>query len=126
MVGTGADPQRRQEARRGAAATGRRRPQGRAGRRAQLHQATRGRNTDLGREEERLRIAQGHEMKLDIQASAAPLDLMALDSEKPENRILEHPMWKAALEGKLPKARLKRLLLAFYPVVAGPGRYAFA
>jgi pyrroloquinoline quinone (PQQ) biosynthesis protein C len=65
-------------------------------------------------------------MKLDIQASAAPLDLLALDSEKPENRILEHPVWQAALEGKLPKARLKKLLLAFYPVVAGPGRYAFA
>jgi pyrroloquinoline quinone (PQQ) biosynthesis protein C len=65
-------------------------------------------------------------MKLDIQSSAAPLDLLALDSEKPENRILEHPVWQAALEGKLPKARLKKLLLAFYPVVAGPGRYAFA
>jgi pyrroloquinoline quinone (PQQ) biosynthesis protein C len=65
-------------------------------------------------------------MKLDIQASASPLDLMALDSEKPENRILEHPMWQAALKGKLPKARLKKLLLAFFPVVAGPGRYAFA
>ena len=65
-------------------------------------------------------------MKLDIQASAAPLDLLALDSEKPENRILEHPVWQTALEGKLPKARLKKLLLAFYPVVAGPGRYAFA
>jgi pyrroloquinoline quinone (PQQ) biosynthesis protein C len=65
-------------------------------------------------------------MKLDIQASASPLDLLVLDSEKLENRILEHPVWKAALEGSLPKARLKKLLLAFYPVVAGPGRYAFA
>jgi pyrroloquinoline quinone (PQQ) biosynthesis protein C len=65
-------------------------------------------------------------MNLDIQASAAPLDLLTLDSEKPENRIVEHPLWQAALEGKLPKARLKKLLLAFYPVVAGPGRYAFA
>jgi pyrroloquinoline quinone (PQQ) biosynthesis protein C len=65
-------------------------------------------------------------MKLDIQPSASPLDLMALDSEKPENRVLEHPVWKSAVEGNLPKAQLKKLLLAFYPVVAGPGRYAFA
>jgi len=65
-------------------------------------------------------------MKLDVLASASPLDLLQLDAEKPENRILEHPIWKAALEGSLPKARLKRLLVAFYPVVAGPGRYAFA
>jgi pyrroloquinoline quinone (PQQ) biosynthesis protein C len=65
-------------------------------------------------------------MKLDIQASASPKELLALDLAKPENRILEHPVWKAALEGTLPKPRLKKLLLAFYPVVAGPGRYAFA
>jgi pyrroloquinoline quinone (PQQ) biosynthesis protein C len=65
-------------------------------------------------------------MKLDIQASASPLDLLSLDSEKLENRILEHPVWKAALDGSLPKAQLKKLLLAFYGVFAGPGRYAFA
>ena len=65
-------------------------------------------------------------MKLEVQASAAPLDLLRLDADKPENRILEHPVWQAALEGSLPKAQLKKLLLAFYPVVAGPGRYAFA
>jgi hypothetical protein len=65
-------------------------------------------------------------VKLDIQASAAPQELLRLDSEKAENRILEHPVWKAALDGTLPKARMKKLLLAFYPVVAGPGRYAFA
>lgn len=65
-------------------------------------------------------------MKLDVQASASPKELLALDSAKSENRILEHPVWKAALDGTLPKARLKKLLLAFYPVVAGPGRYAFA
>lgn len=65
-------------------------------------------------------------MKLDIQASASPMELLVLDSRKNENRVLEHPIWKAALEGKLPKARLKKLLLAFYPAVAGPGRYAFA
>jgi pyrroloquinoline quinone (PQQ) biosynthesis protein C len=65
-------------------------------------------------------------MKLDVQASAPPLDLLQLDAEKAENRVLEHPVWKAALEGTLPKPRVKKLLLAFYPVVAGPGRYAFA
>jgi pyrroloquinoline quinone (PQQ) biosynthesis protein C len=65
-------------------------------------------------------------MKLDVQASGTPKELLALDATKPENRILEHPVWKAALDGSLPKARLKKLLLAFYPVAAGPGRYAFA
>ena len=65
-------------------------------------------------------------MKLDIQASASPLELLALDAEKPENRLLEHPVWQAALSGELPKARLKKLLLGFYPAFAGPGRYAFA
>jgi pyrroloquinoline quinone (PQQ) biosynthesis protein C len=65
-------------------------------------------------------------MKLEVQASASPKELLALDAEKGENRIMEHPVWKAALEGSLPRPRLKKLLLAFYPVVAGPGRYAFA
>ena len=65
-------------------------------------------------------------MTLDIQASAAPLELLALDAERAENRIAEHPVWKAALDGTLPKPRLRKLLLAFYPIVAGPGRYAFA
>ena len=65
-------------------------------------------------------------MKIDVQASATPMELLELDAAKPENRILEHPTWKAALDGSLPKARLKKLLLAFYPAFAGPGRYAFA
>jgi len=65
-------------------------------------------------------------MKVEVQASASPAELLSLDSRKAENRILEHPVWKAALDGELPKAQLKKLLLAFYPVVAGPGRYAFA
>jgi hypothetical protein len=65
-------------------------------------------------------------MTLEIQASAAPLELLANDSRQRENRIMELPVWKAALAGELPKARLKRLLLAFYPALAGPGRYAFA
>jgi pyrroloquinoline quinone (PQQ) biosynthesis protein C len=65
-------------------------------------------------------------MKLDVQASASPKELLALDAAKIENQIMEHPVWQAALDGTLPRARLKKLLLAFYPVVAGPGRYAFA
>lgn len=65
-------------------------------------------------------------MKLEVQASASPRELLILDARKIENRIFEHPVWKAALEGKLPRARLKTLLLAFYPALAGPGRYAFA
>lgn len=65
-------------------------------------------------------------MNLDIQASASPLELLSLDSEKEENRIFDHPVWKAALDGTLPGPRLKKLLLAFHPAVAGPGRYAFA
>lgn len=65
-------------------------------------------------------------MKVDIQASGAPRELLDLDSEKSENRIAEHPIWRSALDGSMPKGRLKKLLLAFYPVFAGPGRYAFA
>jgi pyrroloquinoline quinone (PQQ) biosynthesis protein C len=65
-------------------------------------------------------------MKLDIQPSASPNELLVLDSKKTENQVLGHPVWKAALSGELPKAKLKKLLLAFYPALAGPGRYAFA
>jgi hypothetical protein len=65
-------------------------------------------------------------MTLAIQASGEPLALLADDAKQPENRIAEHPVWAAALAGTLPKARLKALLLALLPAVAGPGRYAFA
>jgi len=65
-------------------------------------------------------------MTLDIQASAAPLVLLANDARQPENRIMELAAWRSALAGELPKARLKRLLVGFYPALAGPGRYAFA
>ena len=65
-------------------------------------------------------------MTLDIQASGAPLELLANDARQPENRFMEHPVWKAALAGELPKPKLKKLLLAFYPALAGPGRFAFA
>jgi pyrroloquinoline quinone (PQQ) biosynthesis protein C len=65
-------------------------------------------------------------MILQIQASGSPLALIADDANRQENRLLEHPVWVAAFNGTLPKARLKRLLLAILPAVAGPGRYAFA
>lgn len=65
-------------------------------------------------------------MKLDVQASASPRELLGIDSKKPENRVAEHPVWKAALDGSLPTPRLKKLLLAFYPALAGSARYAFA
>ena len=65
-------------------------------------------------------------MKVDVQASASPLELLEIDSAKPENQVLEHSVWKDLLAGKLSKSKVKQLLLAFYPVVAGPGRYAFA
>ena len=65
-------------------------------------------------------------MTPEIQASGTPQGLLSADAALPENRLLEHPIWAAALSGELPKARLKRLLIAFYPALAGPGRYAFA
>ena len=63
---------------------------------------------------------------LNILASGSAMDLLENDAKQPENRIADHPIWASALDGSLPKARLKALLLAFYPAVAGPGRYAFA
>jgi len=65
-------------------------------------------------------------MKVEVQASASSRELLMLDSAKSENQVLEHSVWRAALDGSMQKARLKQLLLAFYPVFAGPGRYAFA
>ena len=65
-------------------------------------------------------------MSLTIVASGQPLDLLASDAAQPENQLFDHPIWAQALAGSLPKVRLKRLLLAIYPAVAGPGRYAFA
>jgi hypothetical protein len=65
-------------------------------------------------------------MSLQIQATATPLELLANDSRLPENRILDHPVWQEALSGEMPKSRLKKLLLNFYPALAGGGRFAFA
>jgi hypothetical protein len=65
-------------------------------------------------------------MKLDILASATPRELLKIDAAKGENRIAEHPVWQQVLSGDFPRARLKALLLALYPVLAGPGRFAFS
>ncbi len=65
-------------------------------------------------------------MNVDIQASGNALALLERDAARPENRLFEHPIWRSALDGSLPKPALKKLLLAFFPALAGPGRYAFA
>lgn len=60
-----------------------------------------------------------------IVASATPAELLAADENAPHMRIADHPVWRAALAGELPADRLRELVKRFYPVVAGPGRYAF-
>jgi hypothetical protein len=61
-----------------------------------------------------------------VEPSATAAELLALDENAPHMRIAAQPAWAAALAGTLPAARLRGLALRFYPVVAGPGRYAFA
>lgn len=63
-------------------------------------------------------------MKLSILESATPQELLALDARRQENLILEHPVWASVFSGEMPKARLKKLLLAIYPAFAGTARYA--
>ncbi len=65
-------------------------------------------------------------MSVQVQATGSPRELLASDAKQPENRLLEHPVWRAALSGEMPRATLKRLLLGCYPALAGGGRYAFA
>jgi pyrroloquinoline quinone (PQQ) biosynthesis protein C len=62
----------------------------------------------------------------EILASAAPADLLAEDENAPHLRIGEHPIWRSAIAGRLGTAGLRGLMRRFYPVVGGPGRYAFA
>jgi pyrroloquinoline quinone (PQQ) biosynthesis protein C len=61
-----------------------------------------------------------------VEQSASAAELLALDENAPHMRLAAHPVWQAALAGELPMARLRTLATRFYPVVAGPGRYAFA
>ncbi len=65
-------------------------------------------------------------MMLKIAASATPQALLANDERLPEMILADHPTWKAIFAGKFPKHRVKQLVLELYPLVAGPGRYAFA
>ena len=60
-----------------------------------------------------------------IVASATPGELLAGDGNAPHMDIADHPLWRAALAGELPADRLRGLVTRLYPVVAGPGRYAF-
>jgi pyrroloquinoline quinone (PQQ) biosynthesis protein C len=62
----------------------------------------------------------------EILASAPPADLLAEDEIAPHLRISDHPVWRDAVAGKLGTARLRSLVRHFYPVIGGPGRYAFA
>jgi pyrroloquinoline quinone (PQQ) biosynthesis protein C len=62
----------------------------------------------------------------EVRASAPPADLLAEDEGAPHLRIGDHPVWRAAIAGKLGTGKLRGLVRHFYPVVGGPGRYAFA
>ena len=64
-------------------------------------------------------------MIADIAASASPVELLALDAEAPLMDLAGHPLWQAALGGSLPAHEMRALVLALYPALAGPGRYAF-
>ena len=60
-----------------------------------------------------------------IVASGTPAELLATDETAPHICIADHPVWQAVLAGMLPTDRLHELVKRVYPVVAGPGRYAF-
>ena len=62
----------------------------------------------------------------EIRPSAPPRELLAIDGDAPLAVLADHPAWQAALAGEMSKARLRRLVLSLYPVVAGPGRYLFS
>lgn len=65
-------------------------------------------------------------MALQIQASAPLAELLAEDAEAPWVALDRHPIWAAALAGKLPRRTVARLVLAILPAVSGPGRYVFS
>jgi pyrroloquinoline quinone (PQQ) biosynthesis protein C len=65
-------------------------------------------------------------MELEIRASGTPADLLASDRHAPWVDLAAHPIWAAALAGRLPRQQLAALLLAIYPAVAGAGRYIFS
>ena len=61
----------------------------------------------------------------EIVASGTPIELLAWDEKEPHMNIADHPIWRAAVTGELQIERLRELVKRVYPVVAGPGRYAF-
>jgi len=65
-------------------------------------------------------------MNLRIQATGTPAALLADDASRPENQLVDHPVWRDVFAGTMQKQKVKRLLLALLPALAGPGRYAFA
>ncbi len=66
-------------------------------------------------------------MMLDeILASAPARELFESDAAGPLITLADHPVWRAALAGDMDRDRLGRLILAIYPVLAGPGRYLFS
>ena len=60
-----------------------------------------------------------------IVESAPAAKLLTEDAEAPHVRIADHAVWREAIAGALPVTDLKALLTRCYPVIAGPGRYAF-
>ena len=60
-----------------------------------------------------------------IVASATPADLLREDETAPNMRLADHPVWRSALAGELAADRLRDLVTRVYPVIGGPGRYAF-
>lgn len=60
-----------------------------------------------------------------IVASATPAELLREDETAPNMRIADHPVWRSALAGELAADRLRDLVTRVYPVIGGPGRYAF-
>ena len=61
----------------------------------------------------------------EIIASADAAALLTEDEDAPHLRIADHSVWQAVFAGTLARAELADLLARFYPVFAGPGRYAF-
>lgn len=62
----------------------------------------------------------------EILPSAPARELLNGDAKGPLIALADHPVWRAALGGEMGKDRLRRLILAIYPVMAGPGRYLFS
>src|SRR5947209_7732650 len=61
-----------------------------------------------------------------MQASASTKELLENDAADPVVRLDRHPLWEAALDGRLAKERLRELVVTFYPTVTGTARYLFS